>query len=597
MQPSNRFNLLLNAGIALLYVILSIQFVGLVDPWLSIICGIAIATVIVDHHIHDKSFIFLLVSGLSCLENAPWFMDSNTLIVSLIGLSGTLIFHFFRSLRKHVLFIRIIQAAPIVLVIFLMPIPSSFSAKRDATVAILDGGVWATIKKLPEAEAALSIKHQYTYEIFQESLGAKIISANETLDGIDKLVIITPTIPFSRIQIESIHDWTKRGGRLVIIADHTNLFGHQTVLKDLAADFGIELRPDAVFETETNGGIYGNFFSRYTGLTPCSISKGVIPRLKMKGWSEYPDYEASSFFGELEISNDDHYGSYPVLGSRRSGLGEVTVFTDSTFFANFGINRWSSQSLLNSIFWSPKSSIIAVIGLILVMGYLFKPYRLILLSGVALVIISPNIGFSDNSAPSARHIVNLKPPNSFDNDTEERDRGQGSALLASAYAFDVGIKWENSASFNLRETLYKEGLQLPYPKKNASVFTDLPPFDIQKIADGKFYLDQSSFWFGGGAGAIRTANMRSFWRFLGADLDSEAVSLAPIDRVELNLLSSDGQMGLVEIVKLPKNWTVINQRIVAKWIPKSSKWLARKEWQLGPWLEKDLVFEVAPITK
>lgn len=587
----------MNAGIALIFVILSIQFVDLAEPWLSILCGIATATVIVDHHIRIKSFFFLLVAGLSCLDNAPWFMGSNTIILGLIGLTVTLILHFYRSLRKHRLYIRIIQAAPIVLVIFLMPIPSSFLAKPNATVAILDSGVWATIKELPEAENALAIKHQYTYEIFQKSLGAKVISADETLDGIDELIIITPTIPFSSKQIESIHDWTKRGGKLAIIADHTNLFGHQTVFKDLIADFGIELRPDAVFETQTNGGIYGNFFNRYTGLTPCSISKGVIPRLKMRGWSEHPDYAASSFFGELKISNDDHYGSFPVLGSRRSGIGEVTVFTDSTFFANFAINRWSSQSLLSSIFWNPKSSIIAVIGLILVMGYLFKPAPLILLSGLALVIISPNIGFSDNSAPSASHIVTLKPPSSFDNDTEERDRGQGTALLASAYAFDVGIEWDNSAPFTLRETLHKEGLQLPDPERNASVFNDLPPFDIQKIADGKFYLDQSSFWFGGGAGAIRIANMRSFWRFLGADLDSQSVSITPIDRVERNLLSSDGQIALVEIVNLPDNWAVINQRIVAKWIPKSSKWLARKEWQLGPWLQKDLVFEDAPMTE
>jgi hypothetical protein len=557
----------------------------------------ATATFTIGNHIRIKSFLFLIIAGLSCLENTPWFMGSNTIILSLVGLTGTVIFHFFRPLRNYRLSIRIIRASPIVLIIFLMPIPSSFLAKSDPTVAILNSGVWATIRELPKAETALSIKHQYTYEIFQKSLGAKVINADEPLDGIDELIIITPTIPFSKKQIQSIHDWTDRGGRLAIIADHTNLFGHQTVFKDLTIDYGIELRPDAVFETETNGGIYGNLFNRYTGLTPCSISKGVIPRLRMKGWSEDPDYAAPSFFGELKISNDDYYGNFPVLGSRRSGLGEVAVFTDSTFFANFGINRWSSQSILSSIFWSQKSSTIAVVGFILVMVYLFKPSSLILLSGVALIIISPNIGFSNNSVLSARNIVTLKPPSSFGNDSEERDRGHASALLASAYAFDVGIKWDNSASFNLREIVHREGLQLPYPERNISVFTDLPPFDVQKIADGKFYVDQSSFWYGSGAGVIRVANMQNFWRSLGAELDSNNKSITPIDRVEQNLLSSDGQTALVEIVNLPENWTIINQRIVAKWMPKSSKWLARKEWQLSPWLEKDLVFEVAPNNK
>jgi hypothetical protein len=592
MQPLNRLSLYFNAGIAIMFAFLAIHFSGLAEPWLPIFCGLAAATAILDYKISSRCFLFLLVTSISFLDNSPWFFGPSTAILGLAALVGTMILHFVPAVIKSGAGIRIIQVIPFLLIVFLMPFPTSIFTRNEPKRAILNGGVWATMSHLPKAEAALSTQHQYTYENLRETLDAKVLSPDDPLEKFDEFIIITPTIPFTGKYIQSIRDWTRQGGRLIIIADHTNLFGHQTVLQPLTAGFGIGLRPDALFETETNGGIYGNVFNKFTGLTPCSISRGVIPRLKMAGWSENPDYSAPSFFGDMTPSNDDQFGCYPILGSRRFGLGEVAVFTDSTFFANFAINRWSSQSVLASLLWDSKASAIAIFGLLIVVSFIFKPAPLILLVGGTLVIFSPSAGFSENLTPKANCIVTLKPPNSVVNNSEERDRGQASAILSSAYAFDVGIKWDKAAPNSFRDHIQKNGMSLATPATGASIFTEFPPFDLQQIARGEFYIDQNSFWYGQGAGVIRTANMCNFWKSLGANLDSQTERLTATERVERILRSPDGQSHQVKLVNLPENWTIINQRIVAKWVPKSKKWLARKEWQLGPWLKKDLVFDL-----
>ena len=593
MKLSSKFDAAFNAGIATIIAIFMTYYTGLFEPWFAIACGMAAACTLKSFNVRKVGLIFVLISCLSLLESRPWFLGQSSLTFGFSGLAAAILIKVTRKSFRHEIVCRLVQVLPLVFVVYLMPLPASILSTQEPKRAILDAGVWGTISNLPKGSDALITKHQYTYERFQKSLGADVISLDHSLEQIDELYVITPTQPFEEENIQAILDWIKKGGRLVVIADHTNLFGHQTVLQQLLSEFKIALRPDAIFETKTNGGIYSNFFENFSGLTPCSISKGVIPRLKMTGWSENPDYTASSFFGDMSPSNDDRYGRYPILGSRRHGIGEVSVFTDSTFFANFTINRWSSQTLMSSLLWSRSSTAAATLGIICFVIYILKPRKWLLPLGYLFVLLSPSLGFNIDRKGSLSTAVTIAPPDSVSNNSEERDKGSASSMLASAYAFDIEIRWSKNAATTFKDHVQKLGMKFSQSKNEEVDWLNAPPFDLQKIIKGDFYIDENSFWFNQGVGPIRAKNFANFWRSLGARIDPSDHILIEAEPETVKINGADKKTISVKIHKLKDNWVVIDNRIVAKWIPESSKWLVRKEWQLENWLKKDIILDPA----
>jgi hypothetical protein len=208
-----------------------------------------------------------------------------------------------------------------------------------------------------------------------------------------------------------------------------------------------------------------------------------------------------------------------------------------------------------------------------------------------LTLLSPSLGFASRITPPEASIIKLARPEGVANESEERDKGEASSLLASAYAFGVGIQWDQNSSTTFQDHIRKHGIPLKPNRSNASKWPEIPKMEIQQIESGRFYIDQNSFWFGQGAGPIRTANMANLWISLGAKPILSPVNLAVINKSEKLLAGPDGKSVKVQITNLAGNWVIIDDQIVAKWIPESSKWLARREWQLGPWLKKDLILE------
>jgi len=594
MTHLDKLNIAKNVAIASLFAIMVVWFSGLFDPLLPILCGIAVAIRLYKYDIRVKSFVFLLIIISSLLETHWWFLGESTVAFGASGVITSWILVLLPRLLQKKYIRRIFEILPTVLVIVMMPLPSFLVRPLESRRGLIDGGEWAKAGPIPTGAPALATKYQYGYEQYRSLLNAKIVTPGTSLREFDELIVITPTTPFDDAFFNDLCKWTASGGRLLIVADHTNLFGHQTVLKPLLEKFGIAIRPDAVFETETNGGVYSNLMVKFSGLTPCSISKGVIPRLKMTGWSESADYTASSFFGELQPSNDDYWGHHAVLGTKRCGLGEVTVFTDSTFFANFAINRWSSNVLMSSIFWPRVSSIAAIIGFFGLFAYLWRPAAWVLFSAMSLVLLSPALGFVSSAPPSAK-AVTLQPPGTVVNESEERDNGTGSSLLASAYAFDLSIRWNSAARTTFKDHIRTNGICFlsRTGDTNYEDLSTIPRFDIGEIINGRFYLDQNSFWFGQGAGPVRTANAANCWRTLGAVIPTSP-SLTLIDTAVTKLRNTKGNSLILKVSRIPDNWAVIDDRIVGKWIPESKKWLIRKEWQLGPWLKSDLILESVP---
>ena len=122
------------------------------------------------------------------------------------------------------------------------------------------------------------------------------------LSSYDILIIKTPTSPFSPTEISSIKNFVANGGGLLLIGDHTNVFGITTNLNPLASLFGMKFRYDAQYDL--NGEL--SDFEK-----PAVLPDPVVQNM--------PEF----MFATSCMLNVPH------------GKGRVFLFSDSTVWSNF----------------------------------------------------------------------------------------------------------------------------------------------------------------------------------------------------------------------------------------------------------------------
>lgn len=172
---------------------------------------------------------------------------------------------------------------------------------------------------------------------------------DRTLDGCDVLVIKVPTSAFESYEIEAVQRFVERGGGLLLIGDHTNVFKSSSYLNEITRPWGFTYRHDLLY---TVGSPFYQAFR--PGLVPhpavqhvppmefavtCSIdpgtSRGRAVVQKTGLWSLPPVYYTENFQPEAEYQAPMRYGSFIQVWSTRHGAGRVLAFTDSTIFSNF----------------------------------------------------------------------------------------------------------------------------------------------------------------------------------------------------------------------------------------------------------------------
>ena len=171
-----------------------------------------------------------------------------------------------------------------------------------------------------------------------------------TLDKCDVLVIKVPTSPFSPPEVDAILAFVERGGGLLLIGDHTNVFKSSSYLNQITRPLGFTYRHDLLFSI---GSPYYEAFR--PGLIPhpavqhvppmefavtCSIDPGASRgRAAVEGtglWSLPPNYNSiTNFQPEAEYRPEMRYGAFVQVWAMRHGAGRVLAFTDSTIFSNF----------------------------------------------------------------------------------------------------------------------------------------------------------------------------------------------------------------------------------------------------------------------
>ncbi len=233
---------------------------------------------------------------------------------------------------------------------------------KSDKIAILKSD-WCNAANIPNKENH-QIAYFYAYSDFMKILNSygdtTIIDNQDLEDGTpnyDIIILITPTTPINSIQAQKLHNFVKRGGRLVLITDHTNLYGHLDSVHSLLKSFNIRMNDDAVFNpTNYYEKAILNTNSLKLNKVMMKTGNSIIPSVLSKVWaitpkiiSEKADYTKDNFFGELVYTSDDTVGNFPIGTTIKKGLGTFVIWNDSTIFSNFGMSQEDNIKLLDYI--------------------------------------------------------------------------------------------------------------------------------------------------------------------------------------------------------------------------------------------------------
>jgi len=206
--------------------------------------------------------------------------------------------------------------------------------------------------------------YDYCGQYFQMSrlLEAEAID-DRTLARCDVLVIKTPTSRYAEDEIAAVVRFVERGGALLMIGDHTNVFNMNTSLNDVARHFGFTFRNDLLFRVGTP---YEQKYRPPVMASPvvqhvppmnfavsCSIdpgrSRGRMVIRSAGLFSLPPAYHEMNYHPQAEYRPHMHFGSWCQLWATRYGRGRVLAFADSTLFSNFCVFQPGKAELLRGM--------------------------------------------------------------------------------------------------------------------------------------------------------------------------------------------------------------------------------------------------------
>jgi hypothetical protein len=190
--------------------------------------------------------------------------------------------------------------------------------------------------------------------------------SDAVLGNCDVLMVKTPTSRYGREEIDSIKRFVERGGGLLLIGEHTNVFNTGTFINEIADVFAFRFRYDCLF------GIDSVFEQLYhppfiphpiiQQMPPldfavsCSVNPGrSLGRavIRSTGLKNLPaDYHASNFYPQVQDRSKMRYGAFIQLWAKRHGAGRVVGFTDSTIFSNFAaFEPGKTELMLGMLEW------------------------------------------------------------------------------------------------------------------------------------------------------------------------------------------------------------------------------------------------------
>lgn len=247
-----------------------------------------------------------------------------------------------------------------------------YGLHREKHRAYLHKGIWAQARTKYEL-SNLKNASCYSYTEFVDIISADTISSISEIEAYNELWIITPTTPFTRNEIDKLKNWVARGGNLIMVSDHTDLYGHARCVNQLANEFGCSVNYSATFDKHDKQVFKSAWMQPLDIKTGTNINGMLFPALSAWLWEEDAYYGEDNFFGPLAISGDDSFGNKILLGQKAFGLGQVGFLQDSTIFSNFAVYQpyvldlvkilSSHSSLARLMFLFPFLLVLSVVSL------------------------------------------------------------------------------------------------------------------------------------------------------------------------------------------------------------------------------------------
>ena len=174
---------------------------------------------------------------------------------------------------------------------------------------------------------------------------------DQTLGQCDVLIIKTPKDErYSPDEVATVLRFVEKGGGVLFIGDHTNLYRMATIMNDMTRPMGFIFRDDLLFSNEASA--YDQHFDPPWTPHPslqymppmefavsCSIDPGfshgrsVITSTGL--WSMPPEYHHENFHPIPQHCADMRYGAFVQVWAAWQGRGRAMAYTDSTIFSNF----------------------------------------------------------------------------------------------------------------------------------------------------------------------------------------------------------------------------------------------------------------------
>lgn len=482
--------------------------------------------------------------------------------------------------------------------------PLLFQSLREQKIAYWEKGSWGITQP---HDHTLTIQAQYSYDLVKKIIGSTDITDLSPIDEYTELWIVTPTSPWTHEEITRLRRWVARGGRLVVITDHTDLFGHVTAVNPLLAAFSLRAEKNCILDDTGDGGTYCTGLRSLKGLTANSFTGRGETWLLQKGYAERTDYSKNSFFSDNQISDEEIPGLYPVGLTAPFGLGTITLFGDSTLFANFALSRPSAQYLLQKIADAgspfPCYAVASTFLLLFIALSRRGPLRTACLITSALLLL----GILVQPLAVRRTLTYAFSPTMEvrgDWTLAEDNEAKYATLFAASFIHSNQFPfWKGPSTSSNSITCSGQHILpgSPAPAWQPSpILTDRlrqsPSLTIEQflkalIQDSRY----SSFWFDDGIGPLKNRAYRQFW----SELTDRKTSAPPIELLPSETIT--GTIILNQTDRIPVTATLTRLKDNAPWVILGD-WIIGKEtspgtilirsnWQHPAWNNKDLIFQ------
>jgi len=218
------------------------------------------------------------------------------------------------------------------------------------------------------------------------------------LAALDVLILKVPTERYQPAEIDAVVRFVARGGGVLFIGEHTDVFGTGYNLNSITRRFGFEYRYDCLFGVES---FFDQYFKspllRHPVLqqlreldfaTSCLLDvrggsgRGVIVSTGLK--NSMADYHANNYYAQAVDHAAMRSGAFVQLWATRQGGGRLLAFTDSTIFSNFSaFEPGKAELLLGMLDWLNRQDrlgnprpILLLLGAVLLIWTLWKSSKL-----------------------------------------------------------------------------------------------------------------------------------------------------------------------------------------------------------------------------